>query len=228
MTAFFSSLLMCSLTGSTAYLLLKLLLLLEDRRLSQRWRCCAGTAAALLFLLPLYRLWHLLPKAPSVLLPAGVSVTSTAAVGSRWAGVLEGGAVLWAVAAGGVLLWDLACLLRFRRRVSQAKPLPDGALTALAQAEALGYPLFVKPLRAGSSYGVARVETPRELLPAVAEALRYDSRVLVEEAVLYGKLLPRFSENPQSRAKAVFYAIVANGLSCFLGLRLAQWIPGLF
>ena len=52
--------------------------------------------------------------------------------------------------------------------------------------------------------------------------------VLVVEAVLYGKLLPRFSENPQSRAKAVFYAIVANGLSCFLGLRLAQWLPGLF
>lgn len=136
MTAFFSSLLLCSLIGSTAYLLLKLLLLLEDRRLSQRWRCCAGTTAALLFLLPLYRLWHLLPKAPSVLLPAGVSVTSTAAVGSRWAGVLEGGAVLWAVAAGGVLLWDLACLLRFRRRVSQAKPLSDGTLTALAQTEA--------------------------------------------------------------------------------------------
>ena len=51
-----------------------------------------------------------------------------------------------------------------------------------AFARELGYPLFVKPARAGSSYGVARVEAPRELLPAVAEALRYDSRVLVEEA----------------------------------------------
>ncbi len=52
--------------------------------------------------------------------------------------------------------------------------------------------------------------------------------VLVVEAVLYGKLLPRFSEKPQSRAKAVWYALLANVISCVLGIRLAAWLPGLF
>lgn len=52
--------------------------------------------------------------------------------------------------------------------------------------------------------------------------------VLVVEAVLYGKLLPRFSKASESRSKAVTYAVLANVLSCFLGIRLADWLPGLF
>ena len=50
-------------------------------------------------------------------------------------------------------------------------------------AETLGYPLFVKPVNAGSSYGVARVEGPEMLLDAVRAAFRYDGRVLLEEAI---------------------------------------------
>ena len=34
-----------------------------------------------------------------------------------------------------------------------------------------GYPLFVKPVRSGSSYGVSRVETAQDLLPAVGARL---------------------------------------------------------
>lgn len=52
--------------------------------------------------------------------------------------------------------------------------------------------------------------------------------VLAAEAVLYAMLLPRFSERPQSRGKAVVYAVLANVLSCALGLKLAAWLPGLF
>lgn len=54
---------------------------------------------------------------------------------------------------------------------------------APALARELGWPLFVKPVRAGSSYGVSRVEEQSGLAPALEEALRYDCRVLLEEAV---------------------------------------------
>ena len=47
----------------------------------------------------------------------------------------------------------------------------------------LGVPLFVKPVRAGSSFGITRVERPEELLGAVEEAFRHDREVLLEEAV---------------------------------------------
>ena len=47
----------------------------------------------------------------------------------------------------------------------------------------LAFPVFVKPVRAGSSFGVTRVETPAALDAAVDMAFRYDSSVIVEEAV---------------------------------------------
>lgn len=54
---------------------------------------------------------------------------------------------------------------------------------AAKQAEALGYPLFVKPVKAGSSYGVTKVSEPAHLWDAVENALYYDDRALVEEAI---------------------------------------------
>ena len=60
--------------------------------------------------------------------------------------------------------------------------LPTSAELA-ALADGVGYPLFVKPVRAGSSFGVARVEAPSELRAAVRNAFRYDNSVLLEEAV---------------------------------------------
>ncbi|MCI8818023.1 MAG: D-alanine--D-serine ligase VanG [Oscillibacter sp.] len=50
-------------------------------------------------------------------------------------------------------------------------------------AESLGYPLFAKPLRAGSSFGVSRVSRPEELAAAAEAAFREDSRILLEEAI---------------------------------------------
>lgn len=49
--------------------------------------------------------------------------------------------------------------------------------------EELGLPLFVKPAKAGSSVGVHKVTAARDLRAAVEDALRYDHKVLVEEAV---------------------------------------------
>jgi D-alanine-D-alanine ligase len=47
----------------------------------------------------------------------------------------------------------------------------------------LGYPVFVKPARLGSSVGITKVHEEAELLPAVELALRHDEKVLVEEFV---------------------------------------------
>ncbi len=45
---------------------------------------------------------------------------------------------------------------------------------------ALGFPVFVKPARGGSSFGISKVDSPDRLAAAVAEAQRYDPKVLVE------------------------------------------------
>lgn len=50
-------------------------------------------------------------------------------------------------------------------------------------AAALGWPLFVKPARAGSSVGIAKVHGPEDLDDAVEEARRHDPRVVLEAAV---------------------------------------------
>lgn len=54
---------------------------------------------------------------------------------------------------------------------------------ALREAEGIGYPLFVKPVRAGSSFGITRVLQREQLAGALKLAFRYDSEVTVEEAV---------------------------------------------
>ncbi len=46
------------------------------------------------------------------------------------------------------------------------------------------YPVFVKPARSGSSFGVSKVTRADELLSAVAIASLYDAKVLIEEAVV--------------------------------------------
>ncbi|TNM42857.1 D-alanine--D-alanine ligase [Nocardioides albidus] len=45
---------------------------------------------------------------------------------------------------------------------------------------ALGYPLFVKPARGGSSIGIAKAHTPDEIDQAIEGALAHDPKVLVE------------------------------------------------
>jgi D-alanine-D-alanine ligase len=47
----------------------------------------------------------------------------------------------------------------------------------------LGWPVFVKPSRAGSSQGISKVHRPADLEEAVQEALRHDPRIIVEAGV---------------------------------------------
>jgi len=50
-------------------------------------------------------------------------------------------------------------------------------------ARELGFPLFVKPVRAGSSFGINRVTRAEELTEAVSAAFDHDREILLEEAV---------------------------------------------
>jgi D-alanine-D-alanine ligase len=65
----------------------------------------------------------------------------------------------------------------------------------------LGYPVFVKPARGGSSLGISKVHGPGELEAAVEEARRHDPKVLVETSAEGGRevecgVLQGFGTNP--------------------------------
>ncbi|GGO59565.1 D-alanine--D-alanine ligase [Microbacterium nanhaiense] len=53
-----------------------------------------------------------------------------------------------------------------------------------ADVEALGYPVFVKPARAGSSVGVSKAHDASELDEAMRVALREDEKVLIETGIV--------------------------------------------
>lgn len=59
----------------------------------------------------------------------------------------------------------------------------DDAADVIASADELGWPLFVKPARAGSSVGVSRAANADELSTAMTVALAEDSKALIEVAV---------------------------------------------
>jgi len=48
--------------------------------------------------------------------------------------------------------------------------------------EKISYPLFVKPVHAGSSLGLSKVKKSAELIGAIERAFTYSTRVLVEKA----------------------------------------------
>lgn len=50
-------------------------------------------------------------------------------------------------------------------------------------AKLIGYPIFVKPVKAGSSYGVTKVLDETQLLPALQLAFEYDNQVIMEENI---------------------------------------------
>lgn len=58
---------------------------------------------------------------------------------------------------------------------------PQAALERVAN---LAYPVFVKPARAGSSFGITRVTEPAGLTAAIEEARRFDPKVVVEAGIV--------------------------------------------
>ncbi|WP_203335770.1 D-alanine--D-alanine ligase family protein [Nocardioides limicola] len=63
--------------------------------------------------------------------------------------------------------------------VTRAEWLRDPERVA-ERAASIGYPLFVKPARGGSSIGISKVHHAGELAEAIEEAQRWDPKVLVE------------------------------------------------
>ena len=48
---------------------------------------------------------------------------------------------------------------------------------------ALKFPMFVKPANLGSSVGISKAPTPKELGPAIYEAAKFDRKIVIEEGV---------------------------------------------
>src|SRR5581483_10261301 len=64
----------------------------------------------------------------------------------------------------------------------------------------LGFPVFVKPANLGSSVGVHKVKDAAALSSALADAFKYDSKVLVEKAVSAREIEVSVLENADSGA----------------------------
>ncbi|WP_333768823.1 D-alanine--D-alanine ligase family protein [Streptomyces sp. IBSBF 2435] len=68
-----------------------------------------------------------------------------------------------------------------------------------------GWPLFVKPARGGSSFGISKVEGPDGLDAAIAEARRHDPKLVVE-ALLSGREIEcgvlEFEDGPRASVPA--------------------------
>ena len=72
------------------------------------------------------------------------------------------------------------------RAMPESPPRTTGLVLAneTLDPDRLTYPVFVKPARSGSSFGVSKVSCPEELPGAVQIARQYDSKVLIEDAVV--------------------------------------------
>ena len=77
----------------------------------------------------------------------------------------------------------LAALAGVRVLMSRVFYPQDSVEQMEAAAEELGYPVFVKPVRAGSSFGITKVTRKEELRSAVEAAFQHDSTVLLEETI---------------------------------------------
>ncbi|MHB8631673.1 MAG: D-alanine--D-alanine ligase family protein [Candidatus Limnocylindria bacterium] len=86
----------------------------------------------------------------------------------------------------GVLASALAMDKAMAKTVLAANGLdvPEGEIvTSPAQRPSIAPPSVVKPVENGSSVGITMVDDPKHYAAAIAEALKYDARALVEERI---------------------------------------------
>ena len=152
----FFAIIRLSVVGSTGYILLKLLAAASGNRLSQSWRYHGIVAVSLLFVLPVYRLWALIPVPYSVpspaisagngsepaflpVSPAGVDMLSPQPLSNArigWGTVIEWAALLWLWVAVGLVLWNVWRLLRYRRLIEPVSNRANSRLQQIAAEEA--------------------------------------------------------------------------------------------
>ncbi len=91
----------------------------------------------------------------------------------------------------GVMGSSIAMDKEMTKRVLAASGLPvvesvtqyRGATDAAACEAALTYPMFVKPANLGSSVGIAKARNREQLDAALADAARYDSKIVIERGI---------------------------------------------
>jgi D-alanine-D-alanine ligase len=83
----------------------------------------------------------------------------------------------------------------------------EGEMLSATPPPGMGFPLVVKPDREGSTVGISIVRAPEEWGPALAEAGKFDGRILVEAyipgreitvGILNGRVLPAIEIVPKS------------------------------
>ncbi|MDQ1319936.1 MAG: D-alanine-D-alanine ligase [Actinomycetota bacterium] len=99
----------------------------------------------------------------------------------------------------------------FAKKLLAAAGLPVGDFVVLrpgqdrptaADIDRLGFPMFVKPARGGSSIGVSRVAGLEGVPPAIAEARRHDPKVIIEAAIRGRELECGVLEFPDGSVRA--------------------------
>ena len=60
----------------------------------------------------------------------------------------------------------------------------NGVYNAADLEDRFGYPMFVKPANLGSSVGISKAKNRQELEAAVTDASRYDTKVIIERAII--------------------------------------------
>ena len=111
----------------------------------------------------------------------------------------------------GVLASAAAMDKEFAKKLMAAEGLPIGDYVVLRSRRAessaeeiagLGFPVFVKPARGGSSIGVSRVTDAAGLPAAIAEARRHDPKVIIEAGIEGRELECGVLEFPDGTVKA--------------------------
>lgn len=95
------------------------------------------------------------------------------------------------VQMAGIRVPQAIVLEGFENRAAEGQNLQDGKAkrefydvqAARDFAGLIGFPLFVKPVKAGSSYGVTKVMDEGQLEPALKLAFAYDNQVIIEENI---------------------------------------------
>lgn len=79
----------------------------------------------------------------------------------------------------------------------------------------LAYPCFVKPANAGSSLGITKAANRVQLMDGLEEALKYDTKVLIEEMVVGRELEIGILGNEQIETSAVGEVVTSNNFYDF-------------
>ena len=88
----------------------------------------------------------------------------------------------------GVLASAVAMDKHFAKEIFTSHGLKTAPGVAIKEGDPIndygfGYPLFVKPARGGSSRGTHKVKRAEDLATAVADAFKYDRKVMIEKAI---------------------------------------------